>query len=542
MERCASIYLQPGAGQVLTIEVDAVEGCQPDQAALDDLGEFLKTHTSREIDWVRKEPIPRSAAQGVPAKVLATRNARGLPLNANQAGGAYLYVLFYDGGNKGPWGHTAAFYPCIAVDMSASSTVFPGLGARRFLSLTLRHEAGHVLGLCRNPKHGNGAHCTNESCLMWARVVATVSIGKAIFGGDPVTEPPKKLCEACRADLLSIRRAAPPSGMAFTGPFLVRKEEQYTVASLPAFHYLDLGGPKGSWEELLSVARREYEAVGGNKRIYTFAFTPCPKSASDFQRILPRLRAAQKDPNPEVCQVAKTAERDLAAKYGAAEPASSSPSTHQAPPAGPGQTTPRPGSSTRPGTAEARPGRWSWQVDPLPAAADWKQAWEEAVKYGRAEKLERPRLLRNYQRVLEANPPPEIEIQARVAIAVALRTGFEPAMDQEAIAWLVETVLRFKDSPGHFDVMAARVYLGEVLGANYGHTHEAIRKALYQSVLDVPEDQVVFDRESMQRLNVPRIVTGAWPNTTDSGAPVPPDTPEALAALARREAENRKAL
>ena len=92
----------------------------------------------------------------------------------------------------------------------------------------LKHELGHVLGLCKNPTHGNGIHCKNK-CLMRGWVDNGLStpllklIGLSNKGAD--------LCEDCLADIELIKSEPNISYLHFTGPFFVRNENDYTIAS-----------------------------------------------------------------------------------------------------------------------------------------------------------------------------------------------------------------------------------------------------------------------------------------------------------------------
>jgi len=303
-ERSASLYLLPTTSQKLLIEVDVVEGCEPRQIMLDNLEEFLRRYTSKEIQWRRKPPIPRADAAGVPPTALAVRHMQGLDEGAD-ADERYLYILFCEEGNTGyaAWVHN--FYPC-AIFVNMTKPWWQLEDARDHL---LKHEAGHVLGLCLNIESSGRevSHCRNK-CLMQPGFSGSIL---RYVKGMPTTE----LCDDCRQKIAALKAQEISPKMEFKGPFLVRYEEQYRVATLPCFYGINLCDDNGSYHyadgflpECLQIAR---EDTAPFTRPWQFGFAIATKSNADIDRLLPRARSIQNDPDSRVRSLAETLEHDL---------------------------------------------------------------------------------------------------------------------------------------------------------------------------------------------------------------------------------------
>ncbi|MEN6578960.1 MAG: hypothetical protein ABFD90_21635 [Phycisphaerales bacterium] len=223
------LYLTDQTYTRLYVEVDVMEGIEVPQKWSDELEGFLARYCSKPngITIVRDRPVPASALVDLPMDLVAIMCTDGPP--ADQSGQpAYLHVVFYDS-NK--WSHQKSMPPhvvpacptAILCDMDRYFRSFKGTAGA-----LLRHEAGHILGLCRNREHGDGTHCRNHGCLM-ERTPALESQIVMQFG-----VPWKgKLCGDCERDLGNARSQASPSNLSFAGPFLVRHEDEYDVVRLP---------------------------------------------------------------------------------------------------------------------------------------------------------------------------------------------------------------------------------------------------------------------------------------------------------------------
>jgi hypothetical protein len=127
----------------------------------------------------------------------------------------------------------------------------------------LKQTLGLVLGLCRNAKREEIAlYCENQSCLMSKSPGFLPEFG--LLHGSGVEN---LLCADCRKDLEALKSKESDPKLSFEGPFLIRREDGYSVASLP---FCDIVIPTPventfDWEDLLSfvkvMARRDIEAA-----------------------------------------------------------------------------------------------------------------------------------------------------------------------------------------------------------------------------------------------------------------------------------------
>ncbi len=73
------LYLLPSPHSRLCVELDAVEGCVPKQAALQKLRDFLSAYCNKPdgIEIVRSDVIPIKAARGISPRALARKYING---------------------------------------------------------------------------------------------------------------------------------------------------------------------------------------------------------------------------------------------------------------------------------------------------------------------------------------------------------------------------------------------------------------------------------------------------------------------------------
>ena len=220
----------------LHVEVDAVQGAEPLQAWLDELSAFLKTQCDKPdgVRVVRSNTISLREAMSTSTTSLALKYLNGPP-----AGSAFLYVLYYNSAlnpalkTSNP--HAVVFpYPCaIFVDRNYNEAGFGDvLGG-----LILKHEAAHLVGAARNLSHGDGAHCRNRYCLMNPSFIYApemIALGM-------VPTPQTEFCPDCLADMARWRVTPAPANLRFNGPFLARRENGYSVLTLPNTVHLHLG-------------------------------------------------------------------------------------------------------------------------------------------------------------------------------------------------------------------------------------------------------------------------------------------------------------
>src|SRR5437867_306582 len=91
------LYLLPSPHSRLYVEVDAVEGFEPKDIALQKLEEFLSAHCDKPdgIEVVRSDVIPKEAARGISPRALARKYING-PDKITASPPAFMYVLFYN--------------------------------------------------------------------------------------------------------------------------------------------------------------------------------------------------------------------------------------------------------------------------------------------------------------------------------------------------------------------------------------------------------------------------------------------------------------
>jgi hypothetical protein len=174
-----ALYLVSAPHSRLHVEVDAVQGCDPSDAALEKLRKFLSSSCAKPdgIEIRRSDVIPVDAARGFLARALARKYITG-PGSMDGSPPAFMYVLFYDdalfekpvpaeGGRSSasiskprrskptnPY-TDVTFYPAIYFNARYFNT---GYFSRWGKNEGLVHEAGHMLGLASRPCFLCGRH------------------------------------------------------------------------------------------------------------------------------------------------------------------------------------------------------------------------------------------------------------------------------------------------------------------------------------------------------------------------------------------------
>lgn len=305
------LYLKDQPYTRLYVEVDVVEGVDVPQEWLDELEAFLSRYCRKPdgIALVRDKPIPASAVVDIPMDYVAILCTDG-PSGGGDDQPAYLHVVFYDS-NKWPRQkarppHVYATCPtAIVCDVDRYFRTFKDRAA----GAILRHEAGHVLGLCRSPEHGDGSHCRSPGCLMQQSPGVGTQIG--LLFGVPWKD---RLCDACERDLKASLTEATPENLSFAGPFLVRHEDDYDVVRLPGGDLLVVEPRDGTyrWQPMLAMVKdRIKEAVADgalaqpksrqSKGMFTYHNVFYPTDAGpETDRYWSILSKAAQDPCPVI--------------------------------------------------------------------------------------------------------------------------------------------------------------------------------------------------------------------------------------------------
>lgn len=241
------LYILPSPCSRLYVEVDAVEGCQPTDATLNKLREFLATYCQKPdgIEIVRSDVIPEVTARGVPLQALARKFMNGPPQNAAATNTAYLDILYYDPALcdkpavaeretqtvktrahrkptiRNPHVDPLPYPPVMFIN--------PRYGPEYIQAEFLIHEAGHELGLAGRATNAFAFHCLDKDCLMnWT---ARYRVSRLLLGKHAIKE--RLLCPVCIAQLRESARQTPATNLHFVGQVLVRAETNYAVLSLP---------------------------------------------------------------------------------------------------------------------------------------------------------------------------------------------------------------------------------------------------------------------------------------------------------------------
>jgi hypothetical protein len=248
------LYLKHQPYSRLYVEIDAVEGVEVPDQWLDELKAFLDKYCEKPdgIEIVQDPPIPLSEIKGMSIGAASILCLDG-PDTISIPQAAYLHVFFYDKNvgfkteiKESP--HVQGYCPCGILFNVSYFRISKGK-AEEF---ALKHELGHVLGLCKNPKHSDGLHCKNQECLMYKEPGLLPSFG-LLFG----SRVEKQLCTDCQRDLETWKSGDIDPKLSFKGPFLMRCEDGYSAASLPYCHFIIPNPIENTfeWTELLSFLK-----------------------------------------------------------------------------------------------------------------------------------------------------------------------------------------------------------------------------------------------------------------------------------------------
>ena len=221
------LYLKESPYKKLYVEIDSIEGTNIPDVYIDTIRSFLSLHCSKPqgIKIIQNAPV-KIKYKNLPIEYISILCMDG-PVN-EENNTAYLHFFFYDSSQ----GLVSLRKNPLVISDFPTTVFFNVSYIKNDLNAQLhaiKHELGHALGLCKNPVHGDETHCKNR-CLMRARIhsgIATQLIklfGQSNKGGD--------LCEDCLVDIERIKSEAHISNLNFSGPFSIREEEVYLIASV----------------------------------------------------------------------------------------------------------------------------------------------------------------------------------------------------------------------------------------------------------------------------------------------------------------------
>lgn len=207
--------------RTLVVEVDAVEGYEPDPDALEALRATIREHADpgRAFVVVRDDTIPKAeydAAKGNVRELVERHLDRVPDLERSEEVVSVLYVPDAGGGVFGY--HTTWMFERDGQRVVVDGVVIGTdaireharlwIGPRKIERATLIHEFGHVLGLVGVSSHEqrrDPLHCSNPQCVMnhprWRPIL--YNLPRALFTG----RLPYAYCRDCRADIERAKRA-----------------------------------------------------------------------------------------------------------------------------------------------------------------------------------------------------------------------------------------------------------------------------------------------------------------------------------------------
>ena len=312
------LYLQTAPHPKLYVEIGAVQGCEPSDATLVKLREFLAAYCAKPngIEIVRDELISTQDARGLSNQALIRKYLKGPPRTETNPPPAFVYILFYDGllsdqpamttngavaklqhppeRDKHPNTQLSP-YPYILINTSYQPKYEKALR-----DVMLLHEAGHLLGLATRAGGAKDYHCLNKRCLMTPNVHAHVITWH--LGRYP-------LCDECKAELRAHAQKTPVGNLRFVGPVLVRSETGYHVLSLPRRVRLIVGDlTEQDCEAFLAKFQREARETGRQADAYV-DFSVSEAKWKDKATLQENINRALNDPYNVVRMLAATMQK-----------------------------------------------------------------------------------------------------------------------------------------------------------------------------------------------------------------------------------------
>ncbi len=256
------LYLHGNQCQRLYVEVDTVEGSEPDAETIESLRQFLTQYCDKPggIKIVEDSLIRPEDADTTRPELLALRYMDG-PDRIMTESTAYLYILFYDSTrltaqkykqHMNPYVRVLPYPSAIYIDTNYINKTNMGALSEHQDQL-LKHEAGHILGLNWSQKANSPWHCKDRACLMYGTY--DVDIFKLLTFQKTAK---KELCNSCKGYLTETRNSQEDTDLRFMGPVMVRSEKDYHVLSLPGFVKLHFGSLNSvRWQDVLAQAQTE---------------------------------------------------------------------------------------------------------------------------------------------------------------------------------------------------------------------------------------------------------------------------------------------
>ena len=183
----AEAFLDDDSFSRLHVEVDYMEGYEPTTAGLDSLKTALEAHLSKSsITIAAPTRVPAAGQDSYTADEVRDLEAEHRDhYTRAQSDTLRAYFLVLDGKfDEGNVVGVAYYNTSMAFFGQTIQEISSGLGSpsrEKVEATVFRHEFGHVLGLVNNgtpmqeahQDDANGAHCTNEQCVMYYAIETT---------------------------------------------------------------------------------------------------------------------------------------------------------------------------------------------------------------------------------------------------------------------------------------------------------------------------------------------------------------------------------
>jgi hypothetical protein len=163
----------------------------------------------------------------------------------------------------------------------------------------LQHEAGHLLGIARDPAHAADLHCREKSCLMYPIFSPMDLLIREVWADAGDANPMKqlRLCPRCEAEAQRHGTEPGPSNLRFVGPVLVRLESGYQVMALPTRLKVIVGefDEQDAWDFLRAV-QSESVKLKVDDSFFGGGGIVKPEARQDPARLQETLKQARQDP------------------------------------------------------------------------------------------------------------------------------------------------------------------------------------------------------------------------------------------------------
>ena len=128
---------------------------------------------------------------------------------------------------------------------------------------------------------------------------------------------PDELCDDCVEDLRTKKNAQVASNRFFHGPILIREENGYFVAKLPAFCHVGFGTIKmDNWKRQIHEVVKNQAFFGLNKpRGYACTTSPEIANRNEYEQKLSAIESATRDPDSIVAKFSRVWKKYLDAKF-----------------------------------------------------------------------------------------------------------------------------------------------------------------------------------------------------------------------------------